>query len=259
MSEREPTPLSPAAQAILTSVQRPVPSEEQREAVWQGLASVIGTPVVHVPSAAPAAQAIKLVALGFLAGVAVDQVWWAITSGNTPAPPLSQASIPVPHEAPASLAPAIVNLAPIDDHPSAVDSGVPRAASLKLRAAPFSANVEMPGRQALERSDDSSGKTLPTKVNESPSDLSAQRQVLETARQALVRRDAETALTSLREAHARWPTSVLAEEREALEIQALLASGQREEAEAALRRFEQRYPDGILVPALRQAAGFEPQ
>lgn len=79
--------------------------------------------------------------------------------------------------------------------------------------------------------------------------------LLETARSALARSQAQDALSALSLHRREFPGSAMTEEREALTIKALLASDQRTAAEAALASFAQRFPRSLFLPALHAALG----
>jgi hypothetical protein len=51
----------------------------------------------------------------------------------------------------------------------------------------------------------------------------------------------------------RFPSGVLAEEREALAVRALAAAGRRSEAEVRGRAFAAKYPESIMRPAVESA------
>jgi hypothetical protein len=84
--------------------------------------------------------------------------------------------------------------------------------------------------------------------------LADERHRVELARQALLRKDAATAISWL-EVHADHfgDGGQLAEEREAIWIQALIASGEVARARQKADAFERRYPDSFLLPAVRAA------
>lgn len=85
--------------------------------------------------------------------------------------------------------------------------------------------------------------------------LAEERSLVETARSALARRDSTRALESTREHEQRFPRGRLVEEREALAIQALSASGRGEEARARAQKFRVRYPQGLFLPVVEAAIG----
>lgn len=81
-------------------------------------------------------------------------------------------------------------------------------------------------------------------------DLAAERALLEVARTALARRDAEAALAALGRHSQRYAQGRLVEERESLTIQALAASGRMDEAQRRAERFRERSPNSMLLPAV---------
>lgn len=81
-------------------------------------------------------------------------------------------------------------------------------------------------------------------------DERAERQLLEVARTALLRRDAAAALDALGRHEARFATGVFAEERSSLEVQALVMAGRAEEAHAKGSEFLKKYPSSVFGPAV---------
>jgi hypothetical protein len=89
-------------------------------------------------------------------------------------------------------------------------------------------------------------------------DLSREREILDIAKTALGRGDASAALART-EDHARtYPRGALAEEREALAVQALVAAGRAAEAKSRAARFAKVFPKSVLLPAVRASIGEEP-
>ena len=83
--------------------------------------------------------------------------------------------------------------------------------------------------------------------------LAQERALLDVARTALGRGDGQATLTALAKHTQRFPNGQLAEEREALGIQALLLLKRNDEARALGARFRQRYPGSVLLPAIEAA------
>ncbi len=83
--------------------------------------------------------------------------------------------------------------------------------------------------------------------------LGAERALLEIARAALARGDAEGALAALARHEATFPRGALTEEREGLRVQALVAAQRYDEARARAARFAHRYPRSLFSPVVRQA------
>jgi len=92
-----------------------------------------------------------------------------------------------------------------------------------------------------------------SQMQEKESTLREQQALLDQARLALGRGQSSTAMSALELHRARFATSVLAEERDALFIRALAASGNRGEARAQAQAFLARYPHSLLLPAIEGA------
>lgn len=87
----------------------------------------------------------------------------------------------------------------------------------------------------------------------SSGDPAAERRLLEWARGSLGRGDPAGALAWLRRHEREYRSGQLAEEREALAIEALVALGRLDEARAREERFRQRYPTSVMLPAVEAA------
>jgi outer membrane protein assembly factor BamD (BamD/ComL family) len=83
--------------------------------------------------------------------------------------------------------------------------------------------------------------------------LAAERQALDVAKAAFGRGEAAFALKACEDHARRFPNGVLAEEREAIAIQALVETSERTLARARAERFQQRYPKSILWPVVSGA------
>jgi hypothetical protein len=83
--------------------------------------------------------------------------------------------------------------------------------------------------------------------------LSAERALLDPARIALGKGDGANALAAVDRHAAKYPTGKLAEEREAIAVQALVRLGRKDEARARGARFLSRYPQSVLSPAVEAA------
>jgi len=88
--------------------------------------------------------------------------------------------------------------------------------------------------------------------------LAEQQALLDVARGAFARGDYRATLQTLATHAARFPKSVLAEEREALQIKGLVASERLPEARSLARRFQARHPQSLLLPSIKDidAEGF---
>lgn len=79
------------------------------------------------------------------------------------------------------------------------------------------------------------------------------RQVIEATRTALLKGDAPRALELVAEHARRFPNSQLAEERGALEIQALLLAGETARAREAAKAFKARWKNSVFLPVAEAA------
>ena len=70
------------------------------------------------------------------------------------------------------------------------------------------------------------------------------------ARNALVRRDANSALQMLENLHREFPHGQLIEERESLRVQALQQAKRDDDAKAAAKAFLERFPHSVFGPAV---------
>jgi hypothetical protein len=83
--------------------------------------------------------------------------------------------------------------------------------------------------------------------------LGAERKLVEMARSALARGHTDRALSALR-THARsFPNGQLAEERDSLMVQALVAKGESAQARERAARFQKQHPGSLFGPVVEQA------
>jgi hypothetical protein len=85
------------------------------------------------------------------------------------------------------------------------------------------------------------------------SKLADERQIILVARAGLARGRPKEALAALDEHARRFAAGELAEEREGLRVEALVASGSYEEAKAVAERFDAKFPDSMLRGSVRHA------
>jgi hypothetical protein len=85
------------------------------------------------------------------------------------------------------------------------------------------------------------------------SQLAAERAILDEARRALAQGDAGQALDRLERHRRMFSSPQLAEERDAMWIQALIKADRREEARARGEAFRKRYPDSLFSSAVDSA------
>jgi hypothetical protein len=94
---------------------------------------------------------------------------------------------------------------------------------------------------------------VPTPPAPSPADLAAESALLEQARAALARADAPPALDGVSRHLQEFPDGLLAEEREAVWIRALVLAGDCESAARHARRFDRRFPRSVQSDAVALA------
>jgi hypothetical protein len=77
--------------------------------------------------------------------------------------------------------------------------------------------------------------------------------LLDEARAALVQGTADRALGLLNRHAARFPTAILAEERDAMEVEALVATGRIAEARALADSFRAQRPNSLFLATVNSA------
>ncbi len=92
----------------------------------------------------------------------------------------------------------------------------------------------------------------------SAASLAEQQALLDIARSDFSRSDYSATLAALTAHYRRYPKSILGEEREALEIKALAASGRGVEALARATRFKAQFPQSLLLPSVQDSVGAIP-
>lgn len=88
--------------------------------------------------------------------------------------------------------------------------------------------------------------------------LAAERSLVEMARAALSRGQAERALAALRRHARQFPSGELTEEREGLLVQALVGAQKYDQAREKAEQFKKRYPRSLFAPVVDQAIGSIP-
>ncbi len=95
----------------------------------------------------------------------------------------------------------------------------------------------------------------PKEVAVAVSTLEEERRLLEPARTALGRGMASQALELVEKHAAQFPRGELAEEREALWVQALSVSGDAASARDRAARFKAQWPESLFLPVVERSAG----
>ena len=100
--------------------------------------------------------------------------------------------------------------------------------------------------------------TAPSAVADRNASLAEQQALLDVARGAFAGGNYAQTLQTLASHAARFPKSVLSEEREALQIKALAASNRLPQARALAARFQTRHPQSLLLPSINDSVGAIP-
>lgn len=128
--------------------------------------------------------------------------------------------------------------------PTARPDDLPAAPPVRAPGTP-SARLAAPG---------ASSAPATTRPQGDQSDLGAERALIDTARSALARGDAPSALASLEAHEKRHPNGQLGEERDALFVQALALAGRKQDAVERAARFRLAYPASVFLPSVDAAA-----
>jgi len=233
MSERDPIRLSEpgsAASDDLRTLFRAGAEDLPTDAQLAALATKLG-PVLDAPSAGTAAvsnAARTKVIVAALGGVGAGVVAWVLLSSSPGPSPVPSATVFEPEGAPSVAPPS----GKPSVEPQAEPSAPPAAAS----------NVEVTPSTAR------STAAAPARPAESEAEF------LERARGSLGQ-SPSVALSLANQHRARYPSGVLAEEREVIAIEALKRLGRTAEAERRIEAFTRRYPGSAYRKKLDSGAG----
>jgi hypothetical protein len=225
MSEEPLEPFDAELDALLDRERRAQPPSDALERVWSRLGAIV-LPAGGNAAAGPrpgwlASHAAGVAAAAFVVGGVTGAGVYAATQ-KPPAERIVYVDRPVPQP--------------------------PIAPAPPLPAAPTSASAA-PVASAVARA------SAPAPSSES---LSAERTVLDHARLELSSGDAAAALALLEEHARQFHKPQLAEEREALAIQSLVALARYDEARARAMRFREAAPHSLFAPAIEAAIGSIP-
>jgi hypothetical protein len=176
-----------------------------------------------------AAHVLAAVALGsFLAGGAVSALVLGVAWS-------------APNPTPSSVA-SVVQTAPADPRPTA---SAETSSGLSVHDLPTAAQPISPTPSIAPSPSPS--------TTEATSDLAREQALLDVARAALARGNADGAIAALGRHAQRWPHGLLAEERDVVWIQALAGAGRRDEALERATRFRRDRPGSVFTSALDRA------
>ncbi len=177
------------------------------------------------------ARAIAAIAATFAIGVATG----VVVAPSVSPPPITPATM---------LAPQAASAARSEPPPAPRASSEPPLPAVSVGSLPSAITT---------------AKVARTETPEAPAPsargLGAERSLLDIARGALARGEGAEALAAVDRHGREYPDGALVEEREALAVKALVALGRRDEARARAQRFEQRFPNGLMLRAVKGAIG----
>ncbi len=127
-----------------------------------------------------------------------------------------------------------------------VDRVAPPAAAAPEQAAPATVTMEAP---AMASAPPPPSAAAPAHSSQ----LSAERILLDEARAALAQGDPARAIDRLERHRRAFPAPLLAEERDAMWIQALVKAGRYDEARARAATFQKRSPDSLFTSVVDSA------
>jgi hypothetical protein len=255
MSELSDRELEEETRALLGAVSspEPVPVEVKARALRR-LMLALPAPGIGGGSSTTPGSAAPAAARGLARALAARVPAWSLLVSFAAGGALAAAVL---------RSPAATRPAPSPPVPAAIASAV-AAAPPVLPAAPATASAVLaepvpffPRASAAPRAPaERPGTSTSARAGEGT--LEAERAVLDVARTALGRGDGANALGAIDEHGRRFPRGALAEEREAMAIQALRLLGRDGEARARLERFRARFPTSLIRPALEADEGGAP-
>lgn len=240
-ADEHPGPPDPDLESFYAAERaRPGVADAQKHAALaRVLAATAAAPVgaPPPPPVAPGVSTSAAVAIGttaLLLGVAIGAVGHAFL-----APPPSPHAPELPAEGSAIEAPEVLAPPTVAPEPETV-------LALEPSPEPVPEPLPEPLPEAEERP-----RTEPGHADEPGID--AEMTLVARAQTALHRGLYDSALDALAEHARRFPRGEMAEEREALAVQALARAGRTEEARARAARFDARYPRSVLGPVVHAA------
>jgi hypothetical protein len=218
----DPEPLDPSLAKLFRAEPTPAPPPDAQARVLERL--VVGIPAMtpsvggHAPvthASVLGAKAMSAIAAAFVAGGVVGGVAVTALRPSTPAQ-IVYVDPPAP-PLPSSTPPA----------PSATSAVVVATPTPSPTAEPHAAPSSI--------------------VTDG---LTAERDLIEAARTRLTNGDAPGALAQLQDHARRYPHGQLAEEREALAVEALVQTGRYDAARARASQLRARWPNSVFLPAV---------
>jgi hypothetical protein len=247
--EHEPAPLDAEALAMLSAYRAEErPADDVRARVWQRLEGAEPAPV-----AAPAPSKVRALRWAIVAVAAAAGIVLAVAGVRSSV--LQEDDDPTRHPEAALQHEA-------RESGGTVDVRTPETASPRRRRAtpaPTPAPLEPAPLDEVEVPDPpeapkAAPRRKPTPAPSEPEPaLAAETKLLKRARASLTSGDTARCLAALAEHTRRFPSGVLAEEREALRAIALCTGDSDDGGTAAARTFSAKYPASPLLPRVRSA------
>ncbi len=241
MSESIPPPLEPELRDLLRADQPPTAAA--RERVRARLAASLGIAI-----GGAAAIAATATATGTATGAAAGALTGTATATTSKLALL--AAFVVGAAVGAGLYAGLARPAPhvvYVDRPAASATAVPAApAPTAPTSTPTATTIPAPASTPTPAA-------TPTASAASESQLSAERRILDQARAALAQGDPQRALDRLARHRRSFPDAMLGEERDAMQVQALVKLGRLDEARVTADALRRRAPGSLFLPMVDAA------
>ncbi len=246
-------PLDPELRLLVDAEMRAKgPSSADAERVFAGLAAIVpaisGAPLLSdAPAGAGATAATTKAAAaasGWVAkGAVIALVSFASGGATGIAVDRSISNRGAPARAPTAMPTAITS-------GSSAPSAAPPLETATRETPPAEAHPARPSQSHASVPPVAPSSSAPGIEARPDATLAQERYLVQGARVAVLRGDGSVALSLLDEHRARFPRGRLAEERDALRVQALGRAGRLDEARSEASAFRQRYPDSLFLPAI---------
>lgn len=233
--ENEPMPVRPAEVQALPPVRM---TAEQKVALWSRVEASAAVAATHSGGdpQGPAASSAGTTPSPSIAGLGSSAVKWslALLAGIAVGAGVDRYGFP---PEPTVIEKVVVRTEQVRvEVPVAIPAVEPRSAP--------------PMKTALRRPESKAPTPVPVAPEVVASGTNVERQLIEGARTALVRRDASSALQTLAKLRQDFPGGQLIEERDSLEVQALQQAGREDDAKASAKVFLDRYPRSVFGPSM---------
>jgi TolA-binding protein len=188
------------------------------------------------PAAGSSAAAVKGATVGKIVALAVASFVAGGVSGGAVVSRTLRPGAPQPSPVVTTPAATVNTATPGDPSATAAPPATPAA-------------TEAPAATALA----SATAPAPPRASSTTGDLTRERELLDVARAALERGRPKDAVAAAKQHAQKWPHGYLAEEREVVLIQALVADGDVREAQDRAAQFHRSFPRSMLGPAVDSA------